>query len=172
MYISETHLKSFLADAGLVSQKDFDAAEVHIQITALEALHVPRDYLAFALAVLLDDRGAFCLADFLHNDLLCGLRGDTAKIFPRLERELYLFGELRIFLDASRVFEHDVLFRVEAGAVVVVIHGLLALHTHERCIDDDLCLAEFHVAGLRIKGGTDYLSALSVLAAVGGGESR
>lgn len=27
MYISGTHLKSFLADAGLVSQKDFDAAE-------------------------------------------------------------------------------------------------------------------------------------------------
>ena len=27
MYISDTHLKSFLADAGLVSQKDFDAAE-------------------------------------------------------------------------------------------------------------------------------------------------
>ncbi len=28
MYISDTHLKSFLSDAGLVSQKDFDAAEV------------------------------------------------------------------------------------------------------------------------------------------------
>ena len=28
MYISDTHLKSFLADAGLVSQKDFDAAEM------------------------------------------------------------------------------------------------------------------------------------------------
>src|SRR3989344_7102060 len=27
MYISDTHLKSFLADAGLVSQKDFDAAD-------------------------------------------------------------------------------------------------------------------------------------------------
>ena len=27
MYISDTHLKSFLADAGLVSQKDFDTAE-------------------------------------------------------------------------------------------------------------------------------------------------
>jgi len=27
MYISDTHLKSFLADAGLVSGKDFDAAE-------------------------------------------------------------------------------------------------------------------------------------------------
>jgi len=27
MYIADTHLKSFLADAGLVSQKDFDAAE-------------------------------------------------------------------------------------------------------------------------------------------------
>jgi type IV pilus assembly protein PilB len=27
MYISDTHLRSFLADAGLVSQKDFDAAE-------------------------------------------------------------------------------------------------------------------------------------------------
>ena len=28
MYISDTHLKSFLADAGLVSQKDFGAAEI------------------------------------------------------------------------------------------------------------------------------------------------
>jgi len=28
MYISDSHLKSFLADAGLVSQKDFDAAEI------------------------------------------------------------------------------------------------------------------------------------------------
>ena len=27
MYISDTHFKAFLADAGLVSAKDFDAAE-------------------------------------------------------------------------------------------------------------------------------------------------
>src|SRR3990167_1642404 len=33
MYISDTHLKSFLADAGLVSQKDFDAAEVEAKTT-------------------------------------------------------------------------------------------------------------------------------------------
>jgi len=31
MYISDSHLKSFLADAGLVSQKDFDAAEKEAQ---------------------------------------------------------------------------------------------------------------------------------------------
>ncbi len=31
MYISDTHLKSFLTDAGLVSQKDFDAAEKEAQ---------------------------------------------------------------------------------------------------------------------------------------------
>ena len=33
MYISDTHLKSFLTDAGLVSQKDFDAAEKEAQET-------------------------------------------------------------------------------------------------------------------------------------------
>ncbi len=33
MYISDTHLKSFLADAGLVSQKDFDTAEVEAKKT-------------------------------------------------------------------------------------------------------------------------------------------
>jgi len=33
MYISDTHLKSFLADAGLVSQKDFDAAETEAKET-------------------------------------------------------------------------------------------------------------------------------------------
>ena len=33
MYISDTHLKSFLADAGLVSQKDFDAAEAEAKDT-------------------------------------------------------------------------------------------------------------------------------------------
>ncbi|MBI5644511.1 type II/IV secretion system protein [Candidatus Kaiserbacteria bacterium] len=33
MYISDTHLKSFLADAGLVSQKDFDAAEAEAKST-------------------------------------------------------------------------------------------------------------------------------------------
>ncbi|OGG80199.1 hypothetical protein A3A39_02930 [Candidatus Kaiserbacteria bacterium RIFCSPLOWO2_01_FULL_54_13] len=33
MYISDTHLKSFLADAGLVSQKDFDAAEIEAKET-------------------------------------------------------------------------------------------------------------------------------------------
>ena len=31
MYISDTQLKSFLADAGLVSQKDFDVAEKEAQ---------------------------------------------------------------------------------------------------------------------------------------------
>jgi type IV pilus assembly protein PilB len=33
MYISDTHLKSFLADAGLVSQKDFDRAEAEAKQT-------------------------------------------------------------------------------------------------------------------------------------------
>ena len=33
MYISDTHLKSFLADAGLVSAKDFDAAELEAKKT-------------------------------------------------------------------------------------------------------------------------------------------
>jgi type IV pilus assembly protein PilB len=33
MYISDTHLKSFLADAGLVSQRDFDAAEIEAKET-------------------------------------------------------------------------------------------------------------------------------------------
>ncbi len=33
MYISDTHLKSFLADAGLVSQKDFDASETEAKET-------------------------------------------------------------------------------------------------------------------------------------------
>ena len=33
MYISDTHLKSFLADAGLVSQKDFDLAEAEAKQT-------------------------------------------------------------------------------------------------------------------------------------------
>ncbi|MBI2612209.1 type II/IV secretion system protein [Candidatus Kaiserbacteria bacterium] len=33
MYISDTHLKSFLADAGLVSQRDFDAAEAEAKET-------------------------------------------------------------------------------------------------------------------------------------------
>ncbi|MBI5457685.1 type II/IV secretion system protein [Candidatus Kaiserbacteria bacterium] len=33
MYISDTHLKSFLADAGLVSAKDFDTAEVEAKQT-------------------------------------------------------------------------------------------------------------------------------------------
>ena len=33
MYISDTHLKSFLADAGLVSQKDFDNAEAEAKQT-------------------------------------------------------------------------------------------------------------------------------------------
>ena len=33
MYISDTHLKSFLADAGLVSQKDFDIAEAEAKET-------------------------------------------------------------------------------------------------------------------------------------------
>jgi len=33
MYISDTHLKSFLADAGLVSQKDFDLAEAESKQT-------------------------------------------------------------------------------------------------------------------------------------------
>ncbi|MEK7156709.1 MAG: GspE/PulE family protein [Patescibacteria group bacterium] len=33
MYISDTHLKSFLADAGLVSAKDFDAAETEAKST-------------------------------------------------------------------------------------------------------------------------------------------
>lgn len=33
MYISDTHLKSFLADAGLISQKDFDAASIEAKET-------------------------------------------------------------------------------------------------------------------------------------------
>ena len=33
MYISDTHLKSFLADAGLVSAKDFDVAEKEAKVS-------------------------------------------------------------------------------------------------------------------------------------------
>src|SRR3989344_2230974 len=156
----------------VVGQYGGRASEVDEKVSALETLDVTGHYLALPFSVFGDDGSAFRFAHFLHDDLLGGLCRDTPEIFARLERERYLFVELRIFFDASRVFEHDVLFRVEAGAVVVVIHGLLALHTHERCIDDDLCLAEFHVAGLRIERGPDYLPALSILAAVCGGERR
>ena len=93
------------------------------------------------------------------------------KSSRRFEREGDLFVELRVFFDAARVFDHDVLLGVEARAVVVVACRLFVFLAHESVVDDDFRLAEFHVAGFGIEGGADDLPALAVFTAVRGGES-
>ncbi len=104
--------------------------------------------------------------------MLRRLRGDAAEIVSRLEGEGDLLVELRVALDATCVLDHDVLLGVEAGAVVFVALLLFVFAAHERVVDDDLGLAELHVAGLGVKRCADNLSALAVFAAVGGGERR
>src|SRR3989344_7323754 len=95
-------------------------AEVDVHISTLEALDVACHYLAFSFSVFGNDGSALRFADFLHDDLFRGLRGDAAEIIVRFEREGYLLVEHGIFFDASRVFYHDVLFGVEARAVVII----------------------------------------------------
>src|SRR3989344_174061 len=144
-------------------------AEVDVQISALEALDMAGHYLALALAVFGNDGSALRFADFLHDDLLCGLRGDAAEIIVRFEWEGYLLVEHGVFFDASRVFNHDVLFGIEARTVVVIAQ-FFVLAAHERFVDDYLCLAEFHVARLGVEVRADYLPAFAVFAAVCSGE--
>src|SRR3989344_6686841 len=140
-------------------------AEVDVQISALEALDVACHYLAFSFSVFGNDGSALCFAHLLHNDLLCGLRGDAAEIIVRFEREGYLLVEHGIFFDAPCVLYHDVLFGIEARTVVVIAQ-FFVLAAHECLVDDYLCLAEFHVACLRVEVRADYLPAFAVFAAV------
>ena len=144
------------------------AAEVDIEIAALETLDVAGDYFTLTLAVFGDDGSALRLADLLHDDLLGRLRRDAAEFLARLKREGYLLVELGIFLDAARIRYHDVLFGIETAPLVVRPRRLFAFLPHERVVDDYFRLPEFHVARRRIKGGADYLPALAVLAAVCG----
>src|SRR3989338_5286773 len=142
------------------------AAEVHIEIAALKALNVACDYFSLALAIFGDYACALRLAYFLHYDLLCRLCGDTAEFLTRLKREGNLLVQHRVFFNASSVFDHDVLFRIETRTVIVVIYGLLVFAAHQRVVHHYFCLPEFHVASLRIECRADYLPTLAVFAAI------
>jgi hypothetical protein len=142
------------------------AAEVYVEVAALEALHVARYDVALALAVFRNDARALRLAHFLQDDLLCGLRRDATEILARFERKTDLLIELRVFFDAAGVFEHDVLLCIETGTMVLFAFRLLVFHAYERFVDDNFGLTEFHLAGSGIESGADYLPALSVFAAV------
>ena len=54
--------------------------------------------------------------------------------------------------------------------MVVRIYLLLLFFTDKRLVNDDLCLAEFEIAGFGIETAADDLSSLSVFTSVGCGE--
>ena len=141
-------------------------SELKVSLSALKALNVACDYFSLALAIFGDYACALRLAYFLHYDLLCRLCGDTAEFLTRLKREGNLLVQHRVFFNASSVFDHDVLFRIETRTVIVVIYGFLVFAAHQRVVHHYFCLPEFHVASLRIECRADYLPTLAVFAAI------
>ena len=94
------------------------AAEVDEDTVAVDALHQAGDQRADAGFVEFDDLRAFCLAHFLHDDLLRGLRRDAAER-NRLERHFDVTTRLGFRRDVEGVLEAQLLVReLEFGRVV------------------------------------------------------
>ena len=79
---------------------------------------------------------------------------------------------MRILLYAARVLKHNVLFRIESRAVVILSGSVLVFFADERFVNDDFRLAEFHIACFRIECRADDLPAFAVFAAICGCECR
>ena len=95
-----------------IRQKPGCPSHVDENIAALDALDRAGDDFAFAFAEFGDHGSLFRLTDFLHDDLLGGLGGDTA-VFPlALDREDDFFIQLRVFLDFARVGQEDMMLGI------------------------------------------------------------
>ena len=115
------------------------AAQVEVDVAALDALDDAGDQLADAILVGLDHLRALGFAHALHDDLLGGLRGDAAEL-----------GVLDLFL--------DVFADLGVGALVDRVHqaDLPVRRLHLDVVGDDFPAAEGLVfAGLAIDGHAD-----------------
>jgi hypothetical protein len=61
-------------------QRGFQFAQAYDDVAAVAALHDGGDYIVFPGDIFVVQAVAFGFAYFLQNDLLGGLRGDTAKV--------------------------------------------------------------------------------------------
>src|SRR5690606_30920562 len=82
------------------------AAEIDVRAVAVDSLDDARQQLADAVLVLLDDLLALGLAHLLHDDLLCGLRGDAPELH-RLHRLLDVSADLGVRIDLERILEPE-----------------------------------------------------------------
>src|SRR6185437_1825183 len=143
-------------EAGLLAlgQPGFGSAEVHDKVRAFGALHDAIEHLADAGVVFVVDRVALGLAHLLQNNLLRGLRGDSAQHSGGLglgnfradfdlRTLLAGFGERNFMEGIGRFFDHLADrkhvhlagFRIELGAQVFFGAVILARRDDHRVFD-------------------------------------
>ena len=72
-------LDNFRVAALVAAEEGFGAAQIDHDIAVLGALDVAADDFAHAVFIFLELAFALGIADFLHDDLLGGLRGHAAQ---------------------------------------------------------------------------------------------
>jgi len=106
---ARNHLFAGNETLGIVTQIDVDVAALH-------ALDLPHHQAALAIGVGVDDLAPLGFTHLLHDDLLGGLRGDTAEL-DGIDLFLDEIAELNIGVVDLRGFQRDLAQRLFEAAV-------------------------------------------------------
>ena len=129
--------KHFARQHFVAAHDGFTAAEIDHDVTVLDALDDAVDDVADAILVFVILPVAFGFADFLHDHLLCRLRGNP-PIFERRQRIGDGVSDLRGGMPPARVFEADL------GRGVF------------NCVDHQHVAREMKLAALRVDLRADF----------------
>src|SRR5690606_34126301 len=94
------------------------ATHIYENISALHSLYGASHYVAFTGTEFTQNRSFFCFANFLHDNLLCGLASDATEITFVFQREDNFFIKLSIALNFSRIINHDVMLGVKEDSFI------------------------------------------------------
>src|SRR5262249_22590396 len=132
-------------------ENGFGAAEVDDDVAALKSPDDPRDQLALAIFVFVEDVFALRLAYTLDDHLLCGLRRDAAEVLDGIAQIqhlapllLLLLGALGVLVAVENLEQQLVtrlgaridFLRVGSGDFPAVNLRRIRHHNHEEQIDD------------------------------------
>ncbi len=139
----------------------FGASEIDDDVAALEPPDDPRNELALAVLVLIEDVVALGLAHPLQDDLLGGLGGDPAEPLPGAVelQELAELGVLLFRFGLVLLVEEDLEQQLvanlglEADPLRVGDEDFLALVARGNGVDDDDDLEQVDAAGLLVELG-------------------
>src|SRR3989344_9300085 len=107
------HAVALTGDLFFVGNNAGCSPQVDENGAALDSLYDTRDDFALLVTEFFQNGKFFGFADFLDDDLLCGLCRDAAEIFLRFKREDQFAANSRITFDTARVGKENVFFRIK-----------------------------------------------------------